>query len=139
MFDKYFDLVKALFESVFKTGGERVHIVDYLYVLGFTFALIAALVAVLAILFGFWKAPVAVYKKFVGETEENIDAIMKAIVSAEAEKDAGKLAAFKSEYDALEEKLTRKRVVFAAGVVLLYLPFVIPTILFIFSLIKSCF
>lgn len=139
MFNKYFDLVKALFESVFKASGERVHIMDYLYVLGFTFALIAALVAVLAILFGLWKAPVAVYKKFTGKITEDMDAAMNALTSADEKDDTDMVAAFRAEYDALEEKLTRKNIIFAAGVVFFYLPFVIPTVLFIFSLIKSCF
>lgn len=139
MFNKYFDLVKALFESVFKTGGERVHIVDYLYVLGFTFALIGAGVAILAILFGLWKIPAVVYKKFTGKVEESMEAAMNALTSAESENDEDKVAAFKAEYDLLEEKLTRKNIIFASGIVLIYLPFVIPTILFILSLIKSCF
>lgn len=137
MFNKYFDLVKSLFDAVFVKGGSAVHFTDYLKVLGFTLAIIVCVVLILAVLFFVGKGPVAVYKKLTKKINGEIKATEKVIET----KEYGEYTAetIFNRYDELLKNLKKRKLAFSAGVVFLYIPFVIPTLLFIFSLIKSCF
>ena len=138
MFDKYFEFIKNLFEGVFTSGRDSVSFVDYIYVILFTLGLIASVIAIGIVLFYSAKLPVILYKKFVKklqteitETEEKIEKMAECTTPTE-ENLAEKL-------DNLCSKLFNRMVLYVLGVVVIYIPLLVPTLLFIFSFIKSLF
>lgn len=136
MFNKYFGFIKDLFDSVFR-GGETVSFTDYLYVIGFTLALIVCFAAVVVALFFVCKGPTFVYKKIVKKVKAEIAEVDNAVATKNYDKYP------KDEiseiYNKLNAKFTKRKIYFALGVIFLYIPFVIPTFLFIASLICSWF
>ena len=138
MFDKYFEFIKNLFERVFTSGGNSVSFVDYIYVILFTLGLIASVIAIGIVLFYSAKLPVILYKKFVKklqteitETEEKIEKMAECTTPTE-ENLAEKL-------DNLCSKLFNRMVLYVLGVVVIYIPLLVPTLLFVFCFIKSLF
>ena len=138
MFDKYFEFIKNLFERVFTSGGNSVSFVDYIYVILFTLGLIASVIAIGIVLFYSAKLPVILYKKFakklqteITETEEKIEKMAECTTPTE-ENLAEKL-------DNLCSKLFNRMVLYVLGVVVIYIPLLVPTLLFVFCFIKSLF
>ena len=138
MFDKYFEFIKNLFEGVFTSGRDSVSFVDYIYVILFTLGLIASVIAIGIVLFYSAKLPVILYKKFVKklqteitETEEKIEKMAECTTPTE-ENLAEKL-------DNLCSKLFNRMVLYVLGVVVIYIPLLVPTLLFVFCFIKSLF
>lgn len=138
MFNKYFDLIKTLFENVFRSGGEGVRFVDYLYVLGFTLALILCAGALCAIVYGLYKLPAVVYKKLTKRVFAELHAVEKQITSGESHQVICEYKVYE-KYESLLKTLKIKRICFAIGIIFIYIPFAIPTVLFIISMIQSCF
>lgn len=138
MFDKYFEFIKNLFEGVFTSGRDSVSFVDYIYVILFTLGLIASVIAIGIVLFYSAKLPVILYKKFVKklqteitETEEKIEKMAECTTPTE-ENLAEKL-------DNLCSKLFNRMVLYILGVVVIYIPLLVPTLLFVLSFVKSLF
>lgn len=138
MFDKYFEFIKNLFERVFTSGGNSVSFVDYIYVILFTLGLIASVIAIGIVLFYSAKLPVILYKKFakklqteITETEEKIEKMAECTTPTE-ENLAEKL-------DNLCSKLFNRMVLYILGVVVIYIPLLVPTLLFVLSFVKSLF
>lgn len=138
MFDKYFEFIKNLFERVFTSGGNSVSFVDYIYIILFTLGLIASVIAIGIVLFYSAKLPVILYKKFakklqteITETEEKIEKMAECTTPTE-ENLAEKL-------DNLCSKLFNRMVLYVLGVVVIYIPLLVPTLLFVFCFIKSLF
>ncbi len=136
MFNKYFEFIKSLFDSVFR-GGEAVSFTDYLYVIGFTLALIVCFALAAVALFFVCKGPFLVYKKIVKNIKAEISTVDNAVATKNYEKYPKE--EISEIYNKLNTKLTKRRAYFALGVVFLYIPFVIPTLLFVASLICSWF
>lgn len=132
MFTKYFEVVKTLFEAVFRNSGENIRFTDYLYVLGFTFAIIGGVIAAFVMLALIVVLPVLVYKKLTKKTHEKITEYHKSIESGKG-KDA--FVGISKE----EKTLKIKKICFSVGVIFVYVPFVIPTLLFIISKISTLF
>lgn len=132
MFTKYFEVVKTLFEAVFRNSGENIRFTDYLYVLGFTFALIGGVIVAIVMLALIVVLPVLVYKKLTKKTHEKITEYHEKIESGKCE---GALIGISKE----ENTLKIKRICFSVGVIFVYVPFVIPTLLFIISKISTLF
>ena len=135
MFNKYFELIKSLFETVFTSGGESVQFIDYLYVLGFTFALIAAAIISVIALYYMVKLPFIVYQKFVKKIKKEIEEVETAVADQDYSKYPKDTIA--NTYETLYKSLKKRRIGYIFGVVFVYVPFVIPTILFVISLVKS--
>lgn len=138
MFNKYFEFIKNLFERVFTSGGDSVSFVDYIYIILFTLGFIASVIAIGIVLFYSAKLPVILYKKFVKklqteitETEEKIEKMAECTTPTE-ENLAEKL-------DNLCSKLFNRMVLYVLGVVVIYIPLLVPTLLFVFSFVKSLF
>lgn len=136
MFNKYFDLVKGLFEAVFK-GGEAVKFSDYIQVLLFTFALIALAVAGIAVLFFIVKGPMILHKKLTHKIQLTIKEIDKAV--EEQCFDKYPEDTIEPKYAELQSQLVKRNWLFAGLIVLLYIPLVIPTLLFIVSNVLTWF
>lgn len=138
MFNKYFEFIKNLFERVFTSGGDSVSFADYIYVILFTLGLVSLVVAIGIILFYSVKLPVILYKKIVKkiqvkitETEDKVEKMAKSNNQPEE--------CIVKELDILYSKLLKRKILYIAGVVLIYVPLLIPTLLFLFSFIKSLF
>ena len=136
MFNKYFEFIKALFESVFSKGGEAVSFLDYLYVIFFTLALVAVLAVCVVVLIYSVRLPVLVYKRITRKIKDNICELDEKIANPTEDMD-GKVVF--AERDKLQLSLTKRLGFFLAGVVLLYIPILVPTLLFLASFIKSWF
>ena len=76
-----------------------------------------------------------VYKKSIKSIVKKINEIDEAIIEKNYNKYPENTIADK--YSELKKQLIKRRVLFGIGIVCLYIPFVIPTILFIISLVKS--
>lgn len=136
MFNKYVEFIKALFESVFSKGGESVSFLDYIYVILFTLALIAVFAACVVVLIYSVKLPIFVYKRITHKTQAKINELDEKI--AKPTEDVDGKAIF-TEREELQHSLTKRICCFVAGVVFLYIPILIPTLLFVASFIKSWF
>ena len=136
MFNKYFDLVKGLFEAVFK-GGEAVKFSDYIQVLLFTFALIALVIAGVTALFFIVKGPMILYKKLIHKIQLTIKEIDKAVEDQCYDKYPKET--IESKYAELQSQLTKRNWLFAGLIIFLYIPIVIPTLLFIVSNVLTWF
>lgn len=132
MFTKYFEVIKTLFEAVFRNSGENIRFTDYLYVLGFTFALIGGVIAAIAVLALIVILPILVYKKLTKKTHERITEYHEKIESGKSE---GALIGINKE----EKILKIKKICFFVSVIFVYMPFVIPTLLFIISKVSALF
>lgn len=136
MFNKYFDLVKGLFEAVFK-GGEAVKFSDYIQVLLFTFALIALVIAGVAALFFIVKGPMMLHKKLTLKIKSTIKELDKAIEDQCFDKYPEDT--IETKYAELQSQLVMRNWLFAGLIVFLYVPLVIPTLLFIVSNVLTWF
>lgn len=136
MFNKYFEFIKALFESVFSKGGEAVSFLDYLYVIFFTLALVAVLVVCVVVLVYSVRLPILVYKRITRKIKDKINELDEKIANPTEDMDGKAIFA---ERDALQLSLKKRLGFFIAGVVFLYIPVLVPTLLFLASLVKSWF
>ncbi len=137
MFNKYFEFIKALFESVFSPSGETVSFLDYLYVIFFTLALVAVVAVCVVVLVYSVKLPIAIYKRITRGIKSKIDEIDKKIESDDTTNEDN--STLFEERETLSHSLRKRMCYFITGVVFLYVPVVIPTLLFIASFIKSWF
>lgn len=136
MFNKYFDLVKGLFEAVFK-GGEAVKFTDYLQLLGFTLALIALVIAGVTVLFFIVKGPMMLHKKLTLKIKSTIKELDKAVEDQCFDKYPKDTV--EPKYAELQSQLTKRNWLFAGLIIFLYIPIVIPTLLFIVSNVLTWF
>jgi hypothetical protein len=136
MFNKYFDLVNGLFDAVFK-GGEAVRVTDYLTLIGWTLALIGIFIASVAVLFFIVKGPMIIYGKLVSKIKNTIKEIDNAIANQCFDKYPKET--IETKYKELNSKLIKRNLLFAGLIIFLYIPIVIPTLLFIASNVLSWF
>ena len=136
MFNKYFDLIKGLFDSVFK-GGEAVEIKDYFLLLGFTLALIGVFAVSIAILFFIVKGPMLLYKKLTYKIRTEIKELDLAIENQCFDKYPKET--IEAKYNELHSNAVKRNIIFTVLIVFLYIPIVIPTLLFIASNVLSWF
>jgi len=120
MISKYLESLQALFEAI-KTGRDFTFL-DYLTTIGLTISLMAMIVVVVIAVIAMCVGPKKVYNKFMADLEVKAGEII-------ASKIYGK------EWKELEKKIRNRKIMFAIGIVTLYLPIVIPTILYLCYLI----
>lgn len=133
MFSKYFELVKTLFNNVFSSSGESVSILDYFYVIGMTLAIIAVVILGCLILFGSVKLPILTYKKLIKKLKTKRDELLKQIKSDDAENYTNLC----KEYEKVEQTIHKRFIIYILGIILIYIPLLIPTLLFILSCVMS--
>lgn len=133
MFSKYFELVKTLFNNVFSSSGESVSILDYFYVIGMTLAIIAVVILGCLILFGSVKLPILTYKKLIKKLKTKRDELLKRIKSDDAENYTNLC----KEYEKVEQTIHKRFIIYILGIILIYIPLLIPTLLFILSCVMS--
>lgn len=115
MFNKYKELIEKLFNSVFKST-EQTTFLDYLNVLKYTALILLNIILVVSLFVGMITIPVLLYKKFVSS--------IKKIDSKELSLD---------DFNKLEKKIFIRNILYWTALIFLYLPFLIPTILYIIS------
>lgn len=133
MFSKYFELVKTLFDNVFLSSGESVSILDYFYVIGMTLAIIAIVILGCLILFGSVKLPILTYKKLIKKLKTKRDELLKQMKSDDAENYTNLC----KEYEKVEQTIHKRFIIYILGIILIYIPLLIPTLLFILSCVIS--
>lgn len=137
MFVKYFDLIKNLFDNVFRNNGNEVNFIDYLYILGYTFALIGSLILLLGIFAGAIFIPVFIHKKLLSKSRKRMKELQNCVINKANE--ALEVCALSKEIAEIEKQIKIKNTCFVFGVIFFYIPFVIPTALFIISKILELF
>ena len=136
MFIKYFELIKSLFESTFKSSGNEVRFLDYLYVLGYTFALIGILIVLICVFAGIIALPIFVHKKVTKKDRVKMKELQLQIIKEEKPTEVFKISEMISSID---RKIVKKNTCFVIGIIFLYVPFVVPTILFLINRITMLF
>ena len=137
MFNKYFELVKSLYDAVFVSHEGMIPFMDFLYVIGYTIALIACAIIFVVFCYFICRIPFSVYKKLVKNKEAKLDELRNTVTGSGYDKETKKIAG--AQYMALLKKYSATKVCYVLGVIFLYIPFVIPTVLFIVSCVRSLF
>lgn len=128
MFQKYLSFIQDLFNRIWHGGTEEVTFSAYLQAVGIGILLLASIVAIIAVAVGvlYWL-PKHAYR-FITVTANKA-------VNAELNKD-------KPDYtlvEQLEKKAFRKKFGFITGFIIVYVPVIIPTMLYIIYLIGRIF
>lgn len=137
MFVKYFELIKNLFDNVFRNNGSEVNFVDYLHILGYTFALIGSLILLLGIFAGAIIIPVFVHKRLLSKSRKKMKELQNCVINKANE--ALEVCALSKEIAEVEKQIKIRNICFVFGVIFLYAPFIIPTALFIIGKILELF
>lgn len=120
MFAKYLRFIEELI-NVIKTGEGTLAFTDYLSVLGNTFLLIGVIVVIFGIFYGSFSAPRLVYKKTVGKIYSEFQSLVK---NNEIEK-----------IKPFEKRLRNAKIIYFTLFTVVYIPFIIPTILYILYIV----
>lgn len=136
MFVKYFDLIKNLFDNVFRNNGNEVNFIDYLYILGYTFALIGVLIVLICVFTGIIALPIFVHKKVIKKDRVKMKELQLQIIKEEKPTEVFKISKMISNID---RNIVKRNICFVVGIIFLYVPFIIPTALFIISKILELF
>ena len=123
MFQSYLQLLRDLFEKVFDHAGGVVTFLDYLQAVGMGILLLLIVAVIIAGIIGLFFFPYKGYGFFVKNINQKLsDAVENG----------------SHEEITLLEKLKRKRSIFYwTCLVIIYVPFAIPTVLYIIYLLTS--
>lgn len=123
MFQSYLQLLRDLFEKVFHHAGGEVTFLDYLQAVGMGILLLLIVAVIIAGIIGLFFFPYKGYGFFVKNINQKLsDAVENG----------------SHEEITLLEKLKRKRSIFYwTCLVVIYVPFAIPTVLYIIYLLTS--
>lgn len=125
MFNKYLEFLRSCLEQ-FSAEGKQVTFLDYLEAIGLTLMLIATILCTFTVLLGVFCLPVVYYRHKVKKLRADI---------AEAFKNHSDKSMSNSEIKKPCNKLRTFQVVYAIGLVVVYIPIAIPTLLFLASLV----
>lgn len=125
MFNKYLEFLRSCLEQ-FSAEGKQVTFLDYLEAIGLTLMLIAIVLCSLAVLLGVFCLPVVYYRRKVKKLWVDV---------VEAFKDHSDKSVGDPEIKKPYNKIRTFRVVYVIGLVVVYIPIAIPTLLFLASLI----
>jgi len=131
MFNRYSELIQKLFNHIVAPESIEISFMDYLTVLWQTLLIILVTVLVVGVFSGVILGPWKAYKKLTFELKKNI-AEMSGISAHDDTFDGKKLAEYKN-------KLRKRNIAYGVFIVLLYIPFMIPTVLFVMTLIANFF
>lgn len=123
MFQSYFHLIKELFEKVFHSNGGEVTFLDYLSAVGMGILLLLIVIAIIAGIAGLFFFPYKGYGFFV----KNIDSKLSAALE-------------NAKYDeimSLEKTRKKRQILYWFLLIVLYIPFAIPTVLYIVYLLTN--
>ena len=127
MLQKYQEALKRLFDSVFHSGGGDVSFFDYLSSVGMGISLLLILLLIVVLVIGVGFVPAKGYK---WAYRVSHDAINK-----ELEKENTDMAVLSK----LKSTARCKMALFWVGLVVVYIPFAIPTVLYILTLLAGLF
>lgn len=136
MLKKYLEFLKAVFESITHKGGE-ITFHDYLSGIGMSIAIVAIIVLFIILLAGGWKFPFYLHKKFIADLKKKKEELVEALIAAEnnPSREKGLLESLENDVTAIDKKISQRTKLFIVGVITLYLPIVIPTILYLTYLV----
>ena len=123
MFQSYFHLIKELFEKVFHSNGGEVTFLDYLSAVGMGILLLLIVIAIIAGIVGLFFFPYKGYGFFV----KNIDSKLSAALE-------------NAKYDeiiSLEKTRKKRQILYWFLLIVLYVPFAIPTVLYVVYLLTN--
>lgn len=119
MFKKYVDFIKQAFNAIV-SGGE-VSLTDYLRAVGYGLGLMLVILFSGLLLFGSVLVPIKIYQKFISRDIDKLTSADMALNSS------------------LLKKITRKKTLFFVGTIFVYIPVMVPTLLFVFELVTRIF
>ena len=125
MFVWYKDLLEKIFGAIFEKSGETVGFMDYLSVLGLSLLFALMALVLIAVLVGAAAGPFCAHRKLFASVKRS----MKSF-DQHSTLDA---------LNALKRKLWTRRVIYWGVFAFVYVPVIIPTILYILSLVVSLF
>lgn len=134
MLKKYLDFLNKIFESITHKGG-NITFADYISGIGMSIAIIAIIMIFIIILIGGWKFPSYVYHKSISGIMKKKEEFADQITEATKKHKLDVVNALQEKSDALDTKLAQRRLIFIVGVIALYVPVIIPTILYLLYLI----
>lgn len=125
MFSRYLQFINGIIDTL-RSGKGELTFFDYLSVLGQTFLLIGVLAIIVAIIAASIGAPKLVWTKTVGKINVKLnDVLLNDVLNSEAY----------SKIRELENKLKKSKIVYFALLFAVYIPFIVPTILYVLYLI----
>lgn len=128
MFSRYLQFINGIIDTL-KSGKGELTFFDYLSVLGQTFLLIGVLAIIVAIIFASIGAPKFVWTKTVGKINVKLNELLKSLNGTSED-----ISAYE-DMDTLEKKLKKSKIVYFILLFAVYIPFIVPTILYVLYLI----
>ena len=125
MFTWYKDLVDRVFSSLFEKSGETVSFLDYLSVVGASLLFMLVIAIIIAVLFGSAAGPVFTYRKLMSGVKKKMQAF----------NDDSDL----TQFNFIKKKVRNRKVLYWSLFGFVYIPVIIPTNLYVLSLITSVF
>lgn len=124
MFQSYLQLLRDLFSKVFHHAGGEVTFLDYLQAVGMGILLLLIAVVIIAGIVGLFFFPYKGYGFFVKNINQKLS-------------DAVKNGSYYDEITSLEKSKRKRSIFYLTCLVVVYIPFVIPTVLYIIYLLTS--
>lgn len=125
MFENYKNLIQTLFNNIFHNGDTPVSFLQYLQVIGMSLLLMLLLIIGISFIISIFILP----KKCIIWLTRNITSeINKELSPEKTDTDFAKVFQ-------LEKKLKSRKIFGCLGIILIYIPIGIPTILFIMDLL----
>lgn len=123
MFQSYLQLLRGLFEKVFHHAGGDVTFLDYLQAVGMGILLLLIVVVIIAGIIGLFFFPYKGYGFFVKNINQKLS---EAVENGSYD-----------EITSLEKSKRKRSIFYLTCLVVVYIPFAIPTVLYIIYLLTS--
>lgn len=134
MLKKYLEFMRTIFSAITSNGGE-VTFTDYLTGIGMSIAILALLVFFIAMIVGGWKFPCMIYKKLTKKLFASKVELVNKLTVARTETDMTAIQSLTKELADVDHALFVRRIWFAIGTIVLYIPIAVPTVLYLFYLV----
>lgn len=133
MLQNYKNLIQELFDNVFHNGNTNISFGQYISIIGMSLLLMLALVLFVGMVVGMFYLPYLGYKKFLLK-ETNLENEKVLSLDNKTKKEKKEI---KKQISEIEKRKIKKTFVYVLILVTVYLPIVIPTVLYIFTTLKN--
>lgn len=139
MFQKYSELIRKIFNSIFNQDGSSVTLGDYFQTLGYTALIMLSVALCLVIFISLYYLPYRIYIKITKPFVKLINEKMSFEYECAKEKKTEKFHISNEQFELEMKKFRNTKLYFSLGIIFAWVPFAIPTVLFILSSIISIF
>lgn len=128
MFSRYSELIKNLFRHIVKPESVEVSFMDYLTVLGQTALILLVLAGMIAVFSIIILIPIWLYKIYISGVKKKMNDLLALVQTNQT-----------NIYDLekCKKNIRNRNILYVIIIAVIYIPFMIPTVLFILTLISN--